>query len=206
MSLPAPADEALTRLSTSWTTPADFTDLARLDIVTGRAVAGDRVGGDGRGAPDAHGQRLVPTSTGHDDHHGGAGASRSRPEASGGGVGVCGRHAEDPGGPRAQAGGVSLAPGPAHASTGLASWYGARAGTCASPTLAFGTVVTVTDVSTGASVRCTVDDREAHNPGRVIDLAPTDVLPAGEARGRGDRGAPQLVSGPRPPAAAPFMV
>jgi rare lipoprotein A (peptidoglycan hydrolase) len=33
-------------------------------------------------------------------------------------------------------------------------------------------VVTVTDVSTGASVHCTVDDREAHNPGRVIDLAP----------------------------------
>jgi rare lipoprotein A (peptidoglycan hydrolase) len=56
--------------------------------------------------------------------------------------------------------------------TGLASWYGAPAGTCASPTLAFGTVVTVTDLGTGASVRCTVDDREAHNPGRVIDLAP----------------------------------
>jgi rare lipoprotein A (peptidoglycan hydrolase) len=38
--------------------------------------------------------------------------------------------------------------------------------------LAFGAVVTVTDVSTGASVRCTVDDREAQNPGRVIDLSP----------------------------------
>lgn len=67
----------------------------------------------------------------------------------------------------------SSAPAPGRTSIGLASWYGARAGTCASPTLAFGTVVTVTDVSTGASVRCTVDDREAHNPGRVIDLAPT---------------------------------
>jgi len=33
-------------------------------------------------------------------------------------------------------------------------------------------VVTVTDLSTGASTRCTVDDREAHNPGRVVDLSP----------------------------------
>jgi rare lipoprotein A len=57
-------------------------------------------------------------------------------------------------------------------SAGLASWYGSPAGTCASPTLAFGTVVQVTDVSSGASVRCTVDDREAHNPGRIIDLSP----------------------------------
>jgi len=32
-------------------------------------------------------------------------------------------------------------------------------------------VVTVTDLSTGGSVRCTVDDREANNPGRVIDLS-----------------------------------
>jgi rare lipoprotein A (peptidoglycan hydrolase) len=62
-------------------------------------------------------------------------------------------------------------PPPQNSTTGAASWYGATAGTCASPTLAFGTVVTVTDVSTGASVRCTVDDREAHTPGRVLDLA-----------------------------------
>jgi Lytic transglycolase len=63
-------------------------------------------------------------------------------------------------------------PPPPPTSTGLASWYGSPAGTCASPTLAFGTVVTVTDVSSGQAVRCTVDDREAHNPGRVIDLSP----------------------------------
>jgi rare lipoprotein A (peptidoglycan hydrolase) len=37
--------------------------------------------------------------------------------------------------------------------------------------LPFGTVVTVTDVATGASAQCTVDDREASTPGRVIDLA-----------------------------------
>jgi len=64
-------------------------------------------------------------------------------------------------------------PRPIQATTaGLASWYGSPAGTCASPSLAFGTVLTVTDVSTGASTRCTVDHREAHNPGRVVDLSP----------------------------------
>jgi rare lipoprotein A (peptidoglycan hydrolase) len=62
-------------------------------------------------------------------------------------------------------------PAPAHHETGSASWYSAPAGTCASPDLAFGTVVTVTDLSTGASVRCTIDDREAQNPGRVIDMS-----------------------------------
>ncbi len=63
-------------------------------------------------------------------------------------------------------------PVPRESATGLATWYGSPAGTCASPVLAFGTVVTVTDLATGGSVRCRVDDREAHNPGRVIDLSP----------------------------------
>jgi rare lipoprotein A (peptidoglycan hydrolase) len=66
---------------------------------------------------------------------------------------------------------VPTPPPPQNTTTGEASWYGAPAGTCASPTLAFGTVVTVTDASTGAAVRCTVDDREAYTPGRVLDLA-----------------------------------
>jgi rare lipoprotein A (peptidoglycan hydrolase) len=65
---------------------------------------------------------------------------------------------------------VAPAP-PRHSSEGEASWYPAPTGTCASPDLAFGTVVTVTDLSTGASIVCTVDDREAPNPGRVIDLS-----------------------------------
>jgi rare lipoprotein A (peptidoglycan hydrolase) len=60
---------------------------------------------------------------------------------------------------------------PQNTTTGQASWYGATPGTCASPSLPFGTVVTVTDLATGASVRCTVDDREAHTPGRVLDMA-----------------------------------
>jgi rare lipoprotein A (peptidoglycan hydrolase) len=54
----------------------------------------------------------------------------------------------------------------------LASWYPeAPDGYCASPYLAFGTVVTVTDVASGRSIRCTVDDRQARNPGRVVDLS-----------------------------------
>jgi hypothetical protein len=60
---------------------------------------------------------------------------------------------------------------PAHTESGVASWYTAPAGTCASPSLAFGTVLTVTDVATGKSVTCTVDDRQADSPGRVVDLA-----------------------------------
>jgi rare lipoprotein A (peptidoglycan hydrolase) len=56
--------------------------------------------------------------------------------------------------------------------SGLASWYPeARDGYCASPYLSFGTVVTVTDMATGASIQCRVDDRQARNPGRVVDLS-----------------------------------
>jgi rare lipoprotein A (peptidoglycan hydrolase) len=62
-------------------------------------------------------------------------------------------------------------PPPAHAETGQASWYQAPAGTCASPDIAYGTVVTVTDVSTGKSVTCTVDDHMDASSGRVLDMA-----------------------------------
>jgi rare lipoprotein A (peptidoglycan hydrolase) len=63
-------------------------------------------------------------------------------------------------------------PPPASEVMGVASWYyQARFGMCASPYLSFGTVVTVTDQFTGRSIRCTVDDRQARNPGRVVDLS-----------------------------------
>ena len=62
-------------------------------------------------------------------------------------------------------------PPPAHVETGQASWYQAPAGTCASPDIAYGTVVTVTDLATGASVRCTVDDHMDASTGRVLDLS-----------------------------------
>lgn len=55
--------------------------------------------------------------------------------------------------------------------TGQASWYQAPAGTCASPNLAFGTQVTVTDLSNGRTTTCTVDDRQDPSTGRVLDLS-----------------------------------
>jgi len=57
------------------------------------------------------------------------------------------------------------------AELGEASWYDTRTGYCASPYLSFGTVVTITDLATGIRVSCTVDDRQAINPGRVVDLS-----------------------------------
>ena len=54
--------------------------------------------------------------------------------------------------------------------SGLATWYAWRSGQCASPTLALGTTVSVRNVATGATASCVVTDREASNPGRIIDL------------------------------------
>lgn len=62
-------------------------------------------------------------------------------------------------------------PPPAHVETGQASWYQAPAGTCASPDIGYGTVVRVTDLATGASVTCTVDDHMDASTGRVLDLS-----------------------------------
>jgi hypothetical protein len=58
--------------------------------------------------------------------------------------------------------------------SGQATWYSeAPPGYCASPTLPFGTVLTVTNVATGASTTCTVDDREAAGYPRVVDMSPS---------------------------------
>jgi rare lipoprotein A len=62
---------------------------------------------------------------------------------------------------------------PPHQQTGQASWYDAADGTCAHPTLAFGTVVTVTNLANGRTVKCTVTDRGPYESGRIIDLAKT---------------------------------
>jgi rare lipoprotein A (peptidoglycan hydrolase) len=57
----------------------------------------------------------------------------------------------------------------------LATWYAqASPGSCASPTLPFGTRLSVTNTSTGAHTTCTVDDHQASNPGRVLKLSPSD--------------------------------
>ncbi len=57
--------------------------------------------------------------------------------------------------------------------SGEATWYSAApSGMCASPTLPFGTVLTVVNQATGASTVCTVDDREGAGYPRVVDLSP----------------------------------
>jgi hypothetical protein len=57
---------------------------------------------------------------------------------------------------------------------GQATWYAAAPpGRCASPTLPFGTVLTVTNVVTGATTSCTVDDREQAGYPRVVDMSPS---------------------------------
>lgn len=61
--------------------------------------------------------------------------------------------------------------------SGRATWYeleGARAGICAHKTLPFGTIVTVTNTNTGASIQCEVGDRGPFVDGYVIDLFRTD--------------------------------
>jgi rare lipoprotein A (peptidoglycan hydrolase) len=64
-------------------------------------------------------------------------------------------------------------PRPTNSEAGEATWYSAApAGYCASPTLPFGTVLTVTNDATGASTSCTVDDREDAGYPRVVDLSP----------------------------------
>ncbi len=85
---------------------------------------------------------------------------------------------------------TTTAPAPALASTadsekGDATWYAAAApGRCASPTLPFGTVLTVTNVATGAQTVCTVDDREQAGYPRVVDLSPSGFAQL-EGLGRG---------------------
>jgi hypothetical protein len=60
-------------------------------------------------------------------------------------------------------------PGPV-TEEGQVTYYAHPAGTCASPWLAFGTVVRVTNPADDASVTCIVNDREADTD-RAIDLA-----------------------------------
>jgi rare lipoprotein A (peptidoglycan hydrolase) len=64
-------------------------------------------------------------------------------------------------------------PTPSNREAGDATWYAAApAGYCASPTLPFGTELTVVNDATGATTVCTVDDREVAGYPRVVDLSP----------------------------------
>ena len=72
-------------------------------------------------------------------------------------------------------------PAAAHSEGGEATWYSAApAGYCASPTLPFGTVLTVVNNATGASTECTVDDREAAGYPRVVDMSPSGFSQIGD--------------------------
>ena len=64
----------------------------------------------------------------------------------------------------------------------MASWYNAPHGTCAHPSLPFGTVLTITDIATGRTATCRVDDRGPYAGGRIVDLSPdvfADLAPLG---------------------------
>jgi len=70
---------------------------------------------------------------------------------------------------------VVTAPTPAsphYSANGQATWYSeAPDGYCASPTLPFGTVLTVRNDATGATTTCKVDDREESPYPRVVDMS-----------------------------------
>ncbi len=64
-----------------------------------------------------------------------------------------------------------IVPEPSHTITGVASWYGAPYGTCASPWIAFGTRLNLVNLNTGAQTSCVVADRGPYEGGRILDLS-----------------------------------
>ena len=54
--------------------------------------------------------------------------------------------------------------------SGPASWYYGPVGSCAHPTLPMGTVITVTDLATGASATCKVGGRGPYGGTFIVDL------------------------------------
>lgn len=68
-------------------------------------------------------------------------------------------------------GAVTRSAGPVGRSeTGEASWYQTFDGTCAHKTIPKGTILTVTNLTTGATVKCRVADRGPYIEGRIVDL------------------------------------
>lgn len=69
---------------------------------------------------------------------------------------------------------TTVAPAPvqsAHGTeSGIASWYQTFDGTCAHKSIPKRTILTVTNVETGASVTCRVADRGPYVVGRIVDL------------------------------------
>lgn len=81
------------------------------------------------------------------------------------------RHAESA--TRAVAVATTAAPAsaPTRQVAGKATWYDTADGRCAANVAPLGTVLTVTNRSTGASVTCRVVSRGPYGRGRVVDLA-----------------------------------
>ncbi len=78
---------------------------------------------------------------------------------------------------------TTTAPSPATtaSATGQATWYTETpVGGCASPFLPRGTEVTVVNDADGATISCIVDDREADNAGRVLDMSYTEFSDIGD--------------------------
>jgi len=57
--------------------------------------------------------------------------------------------------------------------TGEGTWYVFEPGGCANNTLPKGTVVTVTNLASGATTTCVVNDRGAFGPPRILDMDET---------------------------------
>jgi rare lipoprotein A len=103
------------------------------------------------------------------------------------GVSACAARAPEPAPPPAQPPAqTTAAEQPSFTQTGLASWYGAAhqghktasgerfdqaVMTAAHMTLPLGTLVRVTSVDTGKSVKVRINDRGPHAHGRIIDLS-----------------------------------
>jgi uncharacterized protein YabE (DUF348 family) len=67
---------------------------------------------------------------------------------------------------------TTAAPPPSSGSdSGGATWYRTYSGTCAHRTLPRGTIVTITNIATGATATCRVADAGPFADGRIIDLA-----------------------------------
>jgi len=62
-------------------------------------------------------------------------------------------------------------PGHVHRDQGTASWYRAPEGQCAHRSIAMGTPVRITNVSSGAATRCRVSSRGPTDKTRIIDLS-----------------------------------
>jgi rare lipoprotein A (peptidoglycan hydrolase) len=157
----AGADDTMTPLSTSWTIPFTFTAFittAPATSATATTTSTTPVAGPRTDVENESFRSVLPTTT----------TTTMAPRAP---TPTTAPKAVPPAPKPVPVPVPTTVAPPQDATTGEASWYGAPAGTCASPSLEFGTVVTVTDLSTRTSVRCRVDDRQAHAPGRVLDLS-----------------------------------